>query len=127
MSWSSFIKNLLGGSDADTEVAENADQSGVRNENLSGKAFKKQLEETPGAVLLDVRTAGEFAAGTIPGSVNMDFLSPSFAGKVQKLDKNVTYFLFCRSGNRSGNACKMMYKQGFDVRNLNGGIGSFPF
>lgn len=124
MSWSSFIKNILGGTDSDN--SDDAVQTGVRNLNLSGRAFKKELEGNPDAVLLDVRTQGEFFGGTIPGSKNLDFLSPAFALKIQNLDKNVTYFLFCRSGNRSAKACRMMHKQGFDVRNLDGGIGSFP-
>jgi rhodanese-related sulfurtransferase len=126
MAWTSFLKNLIGGESSDTETLENEGGNGPRNENLSGRAFKKQLEETDNAVLLDVRTAGEFAGGTIPGSKNIDFLNPTFAKKVEGLKKDATYFVFCRSGNRSGSACKMMHKMGFDVRNLSGGIGSFP-
>lgn len=124
MAWNSLLKNLFGGSDTDTAETTT---DGPRRENLSGPAFKKQLNDTPGAVLLDVRTAGEFAGGTIPGSKNVDFLSPSFAQKVAKMDKDKTYFLFCRSGNRSGQACKVMHQMGFDVRNLSGGIGAYPF
>ncbi len=127
MAWNSFLKNLIGGESSDTDVLENAESnSGPRNENLSGRAFKKQLQEAEKAVLLDVRTAGEFSGGTIPGSKNIDFLSPTFGKKVEQLDKDATYFVFCRSGNRSGQACKMMHKMGFDVRNLSGGIGDFP-
>lgn len=121
------MKNLIGGDK--TEVAEldnTADTGAARNENLSGRAFKKQLEEADNAILLDVRTAGEFSGGTIPGSKNIDFLSPSFATKAKTLNKDATYFVFCRSGNRSGQACKMMYNMGFNVRNLSGGIGAFP-
>ena len=121
-----FLKNIFGGEN-DTVVADTTANSARRNENLSGRTFKKEWQETPGAVLLDVRTAGEFASGTIPGALNIDFLSPTFGKKVSELDKNVTYFLFCRSGNRSGQACRLMYQQGFDVRNLSGGIGEFPF
>jgi rhodanese-related sulfurtransferase len=127
MAWTSFLKNLIGGDK--TEVAEldnTADTGAARNENLSGRAFKKQLEEADNAILLDVRTAGEFSGGTIPGSKNIDFLSPSFATKAKTLNKDATYFVFCRSGNRSGQACKMMYNMGFNVRNLSGGIGAFP-
>jgi len=127
MAWNSFLKNLIGGESSDTDVLENAESnSRPRNENLSGRAFKKQLQEADKAVLLDVRTAGEFSGGTIPGSKNIDFLSPTFGKKVEQLDKDATYFVFCRSGNRSGQACKMMHKMGFDVRNLSGGIGDFP-
>lgn len=126
MAWNSFLKNMFGSDNtetAETEIVEGA----PRNENLSGRAFKKQLEEAEKAVILDVRTAGEFAGGSIPGAKNIDFLSPTFSKKVEGLSKDATYFVFCRSGNRSGQACKMMHKMGFDVRNLSGGIGAFPF
>jgi rhodanese-related sulfurtransferase len=127
MAWTSFLKNLIGGDNTEVAETDNATDNGVaRNENLSGRAFKKQLEATENAVLLDVRTAGEFSGGTIPGSKNIDFLSPAFSTKVKSLDKDATYFVFCRSGNRSGQACKTMHKMGFDVRNLSGGIGDFP-
>lgn len=127
MAWTSFLKNLIGGESNATEVLDNsADNGAARNENLSGSAFKKQLDAAENAVLLDVRTAGEFSGGTIPGSKNINFLSPAFGKKVEGLSKDATYFVFCRSGNRSGSACKMMHKMGFDVRNLSGGIGAFP-
>lgn len=127
MAWNSFLKNLIGGESSDTDVLENTEgNSGPRNENLSGRAFKKQLQEVEKAVLLDVRTAGEYSGGTIAGAKNIDFLSSNFGKKVEGLNKDATYFVFCRSGNRSGQACKMMHKMGFDVRNLSGGIGDFP-
>jgi rhodanese-related sulfurtransferase len=43
-----------------------------------------------------------------------------------KLDKDKEYFVFCRSGNRSGSACKLMADQGFKVYNLAGGVGAWP-
>jgi rhodanese-related sulfurtransferase len=123
MSWDSFLKNIFGGAD---EAPETVTEGGPSNQNLSGRAFKQQLEAAENAVLLDVRTAGEYAGGSIPGAKNIDFLSAAFMQKVEKLDKNATYFLFCRSGNRSGQPCQMMHKMGFDVRNLSGGIGAYP-
>jgi rhodanese-related sulfurtransferase len=123
MAWNSFLKNIFGSAD-ETAVADET-PGGVRNETLSGRNFRQQLENAANPVLLDVRTAAEFAGGTIPGAVNIDYLSHSFAQKVAKLDKDATYFVFCRSGNRSGQACNMMFKLGYDVRNLSGGIGAF--
>lgn len=128
MAFSSFLKNLFGGAEEDVAVGEMTENDGkARNENLSGSAFKKQLQAAPNAVLLDVRTAGEFSSGSIPGAINIDFLSPGFAKAAGQLDREATYFLFCRSGNRSGQACKTMHRMGFDVRNLSGGIGAYPF
>ena len=117
-----FIKKLLGLSDA---VA--IDPNGPNNITLAGHPFKAAYQQAPNkAVLLDVRTPGEFSSGSIKGALNIDIMSSNFAQKVEKLDKDATYFIFCRSGNRSGQACKMMHKMGFDVRNLAGGIGSYP-
>lgn len=124
MAWNSFLKNLFG--DDNNSAVSTETEGGPRNENLSGRAFKKQLEEAENAVLLDVRTPGEYSGGTIPKARNSDFFSPVFANTVQKLDKNATYFVFCRSGNRSAQACRLMHQMGFDVRNLSGGIGAFP-
>lgn len=95
-------------------------------ENLDGLKFKEKFTGTAGAVLVDVRTAGEFSSGTIKGAKNIDFMSPSFKEQFLKLDKNKEYFLFCRSGNRSGQACNILAKEGYKVYNLDGGIGSWP-
>lgn len=126
MALTSFLKNLLG-ADNESVATETPAESGQRPrfDNQPGRLFRKEFEATPDAVLLDVRTKPEFASGTIPGSLNLDFMSPAFRTEVAKLDKSKTYFVFCRSGNRSGQACKLMYQMGFDVRNLVGGIGEW--
>lgn len=95
-------------------------------ENLDGTTFKARLEESKG-VLLDVRTPGEFYSGTLPGAKNINIMSPDFREEVMALDKSKEYFLICRSGARSSQACSWMANQGFRVRNLNGGIGAFPW
>ena len=102
-------------------------RSAPRNyEDLDGNTFKTKFKSTPKAALLDVRTPGEFATGTINGAQNIDVSSPQFQAALKNLDKDREYFLFCRSGNRSGSACKMMADQGFKVHNLAGGIGAWP-
>lgn len=78
---------------------------------------------TPGFVLLDVRTPAEFAEERIDGSVNLDFQSRSFRDDLGKLDREATYLLYCRSGNRSGKALVVMKELGFrDVIHLSAGI-----
>lgn len=94
-------------------------------ENLNTREFLTKFKTTPDAVLLDVRTPGEVAAGKVEGAVNIDFFSPQFAAKAGKLDKNKTYFIYCRSGNRSANACKVMHNMGFTkLYNLAGGVNA---
>lgn len=95
-------------------------------ENLSGREFKEKFTATKDAVLVDVRTAGEFGSGNIKGARNIDFMSASFKDQFLKLDKSKEYFLYCRSGNRSGQACNILAKEGYKVYNLDGGIGAWP-
>lgn len=95
-------------------------------ENLKGKDFKAKFVATHNAVLLDVRTPGEFRSGSIKGARNLDMMSPAFVSKVETLDKNKEYFLFCRSGNRSAQACHYMAKKGFKVYNLAGSPNDWP-
>jgi rhodanese-related sulfurtransferase len=95
-------------------------------ENLNGRQFKEKFSATPNAVLLDVRTPGEFKAGSIKGARNLDIMSSSFASQLATLDKNKEYFLFCRTGNRSGQACNIMAKNGFKVYNLAGSPSDWP-
>ncbi|MBX2962227.1 MAG: rhodanese-like domain-containing protein [Cyclobacteriaceae bacterium] len=100
---------------------------GTKNyEELRGTEFKTKYNATPGAVLIDVRTQGEFRSGSIRGARNIDIMSANFAQQISTLDKSKEYFLFCRSGNRSGQACNMMAKQGFKVHNLAGGVSDWP-
>ena len=94
--------------------------TGATNMNVS--EFSKKITES-GVVILDVRTPGEFAEGYIEGAQNIDFQSGNFENEIAALDKNVTYAVYCRSGNRSGQAAKIMQDAGFhDVYNLDGGV-----
>ncbi len=71
------------------------------------------------SIYLDVRTPEEIAEKSKPGSLNLDFRSPSFLAELQKLDKNGTYKVYCRSGNRSGQAVQIMMTLGFkDAENI---------
>lgn len=72
-------------------------------------------------VILDVRTPSEYQSGHAQDSANIDFYAPNFADEIQKLDKNKKYHVYCRSGNRSGQAEAMMKQMGFkDVQNIGG-------
>jgi rhodanese-related sulfurtransferase len=97
-----------------------------KDTDLSGNEFKEKFTTTPGAVLVDVRTPGEYRSGSIKGAINIDFMSPIFQKEFLKLSKSKHYFLFCRSGGRSGQACSMLAREGYTVYNLDGGIGEWP-
>lgn len=93
--------------------------------DLYSADFERELKNNKEAILLDVRTKGEYQSGKIRGAINIDLLSPDFHSRVAGLDKNKTYFVYCRSGNRSGQACNILASKGLRSCNLAGGIISW--
>jgi len=92
---------------------------------LDAGAFAAALQ-APHTVILDVRTPAEFAAGHLPGAVNIDVESPDFGVELAELDPDVPYAVYCRSGNRSGVALDLMAAAGFTHNyHLGGGIGAW--
>lgn len=90
--------------------------------NLDNQKFKEGMyaEES---ILLDVRTKEEFDEAYIKGALHIDIMSPGFAEQVQQLDKSKNYYVYCRSGGRSGSACGAMATWGFgELNNLANGI-----
>ena len=82
--------------------------------------------DNPGVQLVDVRTPDEFAAGNIPGSVNIDVLTGHFGETAATmLDKAYTVAVYCRSGNRSKNAAKTLSMMGYNVVELDGGYNDW--
>jgi rhodanese-related sulfurtransferase len=98
------------GEDASTQ--EETISSEQIAENVDAEKFKSLIDQGNG-LLLDVRTSGEVANGTIEGSTNLNFNSPTFKSEVEKLDKDKPVYVFCASGGRSGNAMNMMKDMGF--------------
>ena len=96
--------------------------SGGKVSNLNVSEFATKIADSS-VTLVDVRTPGEFMSGHITGATNIDFESGTFEADIQKLDKSKSYAVYCRSGNRSGQATALMVKDGFKVVfNLNGGV-----
>lgn len=82
--------------------------------------FNKKLSEN---IILDVRTKEECFESKIPGSLNIDYYSENFKDNLDSLDKNLNYYIYCRSGNRSGKTVIILRDKGFkSVYNLEGGI-----
>jgi phage shock protein E len=88
---------------------------------VDAQSFKQQHQETPG-IVIDVRTQDEYNAGHLKvADQHHDILNGDFAQQLDSLDKNETYYLYCRSGNRSGKATQMMKDNGFEnVYNIGG-------
>src|SRR6187402_704038 len=95
-------------------------------EQLDVAAFQSRLADSKEEVLLDVRTAEEFASGGIEGAINIDFKAPDFEQKIGELDKTKTYLVYCLSGIRSKKAADRMSELGFEsLYVLNGGYSAW--
>ncbi|MCL6294305.1 rhodanese-like domain-containing protein [Jejuia spongiicola] len=93
-------------------------------ENLSQEEWVSQLENDDNAVIIDVRTDDEVADGIIVNAIHIDiYKGQEFVNEIEELDKDKSYYVYCRSGNRSGQACNIMNQLGFEnAYNLEGGI-----
>ena len=90
---------------------------GYKNVNIE-KAIKL-VNSATNLVILDVRTREEYLSGNIPNAINIDVLSQDFKSKLDTLDKNKEYLIYCRSGNRSSIASSIMSTNGFiNIYNL---------
>lgn len=92
-------------------------------DTLAPQAFIKQAKADTTAIILDVRTPGEYKEEHLAGARQLDFLNTAvFDAGIKQLDNTHTYYVYCRSGKRSHNACLKMKKQGFKVFDMEGGI-----
>ncbi len=91
--------------------------------NLSVDQFETLIED-PNVQLVDVRTVAEYSDGHIPGSLNINVQSDSFAADVDELlEKERPVAVYCRSGRRSRDAAKLLVEKGFKkVYNLDKGF-----
>lgn len=92
------IAALLGGCSAASSESESQDVADAAT--------------TLDAIIIDVRTPEEFAAGHLDGAVLIDIKDDSFDSKIAALDPNANYIVYCRSGNRSAQAVTRMREAG---------------
>ena len=104
-----FILIVSGCSDNEKIV----DDSKTNSTIITGAEAKEKI--TDGAVLLDVRTKEEFAENHINGAILLP-LSEINASSVEKIipDKTVEIIVYCRSGNRSGQAVDVLHDLGYE-------------
>ncbi|MFK7937200.1 MAG: rhodanese-like domain-containing protein [Saprospiraceae bacterium] len=102
-----------------------SDKSAGSYQDLNVTEFKAQMSD-PNVVILDVRTPGEIAEGKIPNALEIDIQSPDFKQRIEALDKDKTYLVYCKKGGRSARACSAMQELGFgELYNLEGGFTAF--
>ena len=92
--------------------------------DLNQTHWAEQLANDTNAVVLDVRTEEEVELGYIPNAINIDiYQGQDFIDELEKLDKTKNYYVYCRSGKRSAQACSIMKELGFtNTYNLLGGF-----
>jgi rhodanese-related sulfurtransferase len=92
--------------------------------DLTQKEWSSQQTTDKKSIILDVRSSEEFKAGFIPEAKQLDIRNPeTFMQGLESLDKSTSYYVYCRSGARSYQACQVMSQMGFESTfNLLGGI-----
>jgi rhodanese-related sulfurtransferase len=92
--------------------------------NLRQEDWVSQLEADNNAVILDVRTKEEWDQGIIPNAINIDiYKGQGFIYQIEELDKSKNYYVYCKAGGRSAQACNVMNQLGFEnTYNLLGGM-----
>lgn len=90
-------------------------------ENIDTTTLKVQLENANEVVLIDVRSAEEYASGHITGSRLLPL--PTISTRYNEIPKETPVVITCRSGARSRSACEQLSKLGFtNLSNLQGGV-----
>jgi phage shock protein E len=94
-------------------------------DHLNAVEFKEAIQ-AESALLIDVRTQNEVRQGAIPGAKHVDFYQGGFVEAFADIPKDKPIYLYCHSGQRSGQALAQLKKAGFtQVAHLQGGILSW--
>jgi rhodanese-related sulfurtransferase len=98
-------------------------QSKQEFRSVDVKEFAATMADTT-YIVLDVRTPAEYAEGHIPGTdLNIDVRNSNFTQEaLAKLPKEKPVALYCRSGNRSKTAAKILAQNGYKIVELGSGI-----
>ncbi|MFM1926528.1 MAG: hypothetical protein RLZ06_104 [Actinomycetota bacterium] len=89
--------------------------------SLTACSSSDPIDMTTIAAVIDVRTPDEFASGHLDGALNIDIQGSAFASEIGALDKSANYVIYCRSGNRAGQAVTYMQDNGFTGTLTNAG------
>lgn len=87
---------------------------------ITAKELEKKLNAGEKLNIVDVREDEEIALGKIPEAKHIPL--GQIPDSLDKLDKNEHYYMVCRSGGRSGNACEYLIQNGYNVTNMVGGM-----
>ena len=82
-----------------------------------------QLYQNEQLSLVDVREVEEFQMLHLEGAQNLPL--SQLADTYNQLDKDLLYYVICKSGIRSARACQFLVEQGYEVINVQGGMTAF--
>lgn len=83
---------------------------------------RRVIGEIEGCRILDVRTPAEFARGHLENAENIDFYAPDFRSRLEPLDRDRPYVVYCKGGLRGAKAMEILRQAGFArVYNISGG------
>jgi rhodanese-related sulfurtransferase len=88
---------------------------------LTGCTTQEPLDMNQYAAVIDVRTPEETSLGYLEGAQLFDIQNPTFMDMLSSLDPAADYYIYCRSGNRAGQAIDVMKQAGFTGELVNGG------
>lgn len=121
-----YVFVFFSGCSIETNTSRKNQTTVNKIENISSKQAYEIInanKDNPKFNILDIRTPQEFQEGRIANSINVDYYSADFEYKIDNLDKNKIYLIYCRSGNRSNRAINLMKQKGFsEVYNITNGI-----
>lgn len=104
-----IVLSACAGTPADSAAEVNTESSTASTQNVAPSDM----------TIIDVRTPEEYAEGHLEGAVNIDIQADDFKEQIAALDPAGNYAVYCRSGNRSGQAVSFMESAGFtSVQNL---------
>ena len=94
--------------------------------NVTPDEVEKLMKSEPKPLIIDVRTAEEFANGHIAGAKNIDINDPAFAKKVAALDQKAPVIVHCAAGRRGAKALPTFSHEQFPaVYHMNGGLNAW--
>jgi len=88
--------------------------------SISAVELQEKIKNGEKVYIIDVREDAEVAEGKIPQAKHIPL--GDIPQSLEKLDKNIHYYMVCRSGGRSSTACEFLNSQGYDVTNVTGGM-----
>lgn len=113
------------------EVVENSstqkEQTVIEFRTISADEAKAAIDSQDDIIIVDVRTPGEYSSGHIKDSINIPLNTIEDTVMEKYPNRDTKLYLYCRSGNRSSQAARLLVKQGYTNVVDFGGINNWPY